>query len=107
MPRAISRIMVIAIAVLVIMIAVVGALIYIQQPAQVAPLTTIPAAATTQTTRQIVSPTTPPITPMKAKYKDTLVIGTTDSIQTTLDPAEAYDYLGVNNSEYGGRSIRI
>jgi peptide/nickel transport system substrate-binding protein len=26
-------------------------------------------------------------------YKDTIVIGTTDSVQTTLDPADAYDYF--------------
>ncbi|MEM4811088.1 MAG: hypothetical protein QXS92_04175 [Thermofilum sp.] len=32
----------------------------------------------------------------KVRVKDVLVIGTTVSIQTTLDPAEAYDYLGVN-----------
>ncbi|MEM3995146.1 MAG: ABC transporter substrate-binding protein [Thermofilum sp.] len=32
----------------------------------------------------------------QVRVKDVLVIGTTDSIQTTLDPAEAYDYLGVN-----------
>jgi len=27
------------------------------------------------------------------QYKDTIVIGTTDSVQTTLDPADAYDYF--------------
>lgn len=26
-------------------------------------------------------------------YKDTIVIGTTDTVQTTLDPADAYDYF--------------
>src|SRR5208337_212307 len=26
-------------------------------------------------------------------YKDTIVIGTTDSVETTLDPADAYDYF--------------
>lgn len=28
--------------------------------------------------------------------KDTLVVGTTDSVETSLDPAEAYDYFGDN-----------
>jgi ABC-type transport system substrate-binding protein len=29
--------------------------------------------------------------------KDTLVVGTTDSVETSLDPAEAYDYFGDNS----------
>jgi peptide/nickel transport system substrate-binding protein len=28
--------------------------------------------------------------------KDTIIIGTTDSVQTTIDPADAYDYFGIN-----------
>src|SRR5579884_298375 len=28
--------------------------------------------------------------------KDTIVVGTTDSVQTTIDPADAYDYFGIN-----------
>jgi len=39
------------------------------------------------------------------KAKDVLVIGTTDSIQTTLDPAEAYDYLGVNIIQNMGEGL--
>jgi len=31
-----------------------------------------------------------------AKLKDTIIIGTTDSVQTTIDPADAYDYFGIN-----------
>ncbi|MFZ8855059.1 MAG: hypothetical protein ACO2OQ_02710, partial [Thermofilaceae archaeon] len=40
--------------------------------------------------------------PAAPKAKDVLIIGTTDSIQTTLDPCEAYDYLGVNIIENMG-----
>ncbi len=36
-----------------------------------------------------------PVTPTKTTaYKDTIVFGTTDSVQTTVDPADAYDYFG-------------
>jgi peptide/nickel transport system substrate-binding protein len=28
--------------------------------------------------------------------KDTIIVGTTDSVQTTIDPADAYDYFGIN-----------
>lgn len=34
-------------------------------------------------------------TPAQAR-KDTIVIGTTDSVQTTIDPADAYDYFAQN-----------
>ncbi len=30
------------------------------------------------------------------QYKDTIVLGTTDAVQTTIDPADAYDYFGIN-----------
>ncbi|MGA2199207.1 MAG: ABC transporter substrate-binding protein [Nitrososphaerales archaeon] len=30
------------------------------------------------------------------QYKSTIIIGTTDSVQTTIDPADAYDYFGDN-----------
>ena len=32
-------------------------------------------------------------TTMVSQYKDTIVIGTTDSVQSTLDPADAYDFF--------------
>jgi peptide/nickel transport system substrate-binding protein len=35
-------------------------------------------------------------TSSSGKYKDTIVLGTTDSVQTTIDPADAYDYFGDN-----------
>ena len=37
--------------------------------------------------------TTTPTTSAGPQYKDTIVVGTTDSVQTTLDPADAYDYF--------------
>jgi peptide/nickel transport system substrate-binding protein len=43
--------------------------------------------------------------PKQPKYKDTIVIGTTDSVQTTLDPCEAYDYLGVNIIQNMGEGL--
>jgi len=46
--------------------------------------TTAPTMSTTST---MMPTTTAPA------YKDTIVIGTTDSVETTLDPADAYDYF--------------
>jgi peptide/nickel transport system substrate-binding protein len=41
-----------------------------------------------------VTPPTPTTTTSAGpQYKDTIVVGTTDSVQTTLDPADAYDYF--------------
>jgi peptide/nickel transport system substrate-binding protein len=40
--------------------------------------------------------TTTTTTSMMETYKDTIVVGTTDSVQTTIDPADAYDYFGIN-----------
>ncbi|MGA1974866.1 MAG: ABC transporter substrate-binding protein [Conexivisphaerales archaeon] len=37
--------------------------------------------------------------------KSTLTIGTTDSVQTTLDPADAYDYFGINIIENVGDGL--
>lgn len=34
--------------------------------------------------------------PPTSAVKDTIVVGTTDSVQTTIDPADAYDYFGIN-----------
>jgi peptide/nickel transport system substrate-binding protein len=39
------------------------------------------------------------------KVKDSLLVGTTDSVQTTLDPAEAYDYFGVNMIQNIGEGL--
>lgn len=42
------------------------------------------------------TPTATTTTSMVSTYKDTIVVGTTDSVQTTIDPADAYDYFGIN-----------
>lgn len=69
--RGISRTVVIAVAVIAVVLVAGGVLAY---------LLTAPGVQQ----------------PAPKRIKETLVIGTTDSVQTTLDPAEAYDYLGVN-----------
>jgi len=52
------------------------------------------------------SPETPPAAPPAApKIKEALIIGTTDSVQSTLDPCEAYDYLGVNIIQNMGEGL--
>ena len=35
-------------------------------------------------------------TSSSSNLKNTIIIGTTDSVQTTIDPADAYDYFGIN-----------
>ena len=40
--------------------------------------------------------TTPSTTTSSVSYKSTIVLGTTDAVQTTIDPADAYDYFGDN-----------
>jgi peptide/nickel transport system substrate-binding protein len=66
--RAVSKTVIIVAVVIIIVAAGVGLYLYLTAPA----------------------PPPPP------KIKETLIVGTTDSVQTTLDPAEAYDYFGVN-----------
>ena len=45
------------------------------------------------------------LAPKAPKVKNVIVIGTTDSVQTTLDPCEAYDYLGVNIIQNMGEGL--
>ena len=35
-------------------------------------------------------------TTQSSAHKDTVILGTTDAVQTTIDPADAYDYFGIN-----------
>ncbi len=46
-----------------------------------------------------------PTTTAAPLYKDTIVMGTTDSVQTTIDPADAYDYFGINIIENVGAGL--
>jgi len=51
------------------------------------------------TSTSMVTPTTSsmvPTTTAAPLYKNTIVMGTTDAVQTTIDPADAYDYFGIN-----------
>lgn len=68
--------------------ATVGVIIVVLVIAAVATyyLVGVPSGTTSTTT----APTT------SLAYKNTIVIGTTDSVQTTIDPADAYDYFGIN-----------
>jgi peptide/nickel transport system substrate-binding protein len=70
----------------VIVIIVLAALIVYFYTSQQAP----------QTTTQTTTPTPTTTTTQTVSYKDTIVIGTTDSVQSTIDPADAYDYFGDN-----------
>jgi peptide/nickel transport system substrate-binding protein len=51
------------------------------------------ASPTTSSTTTSSTTTTPSTS---LSYKDTIILGTTDKVQTTIDPADAYDYFGIN-----------
>ena len=70
--KAISRGLSIGVIVILVLAAAVGVYYY-----------STTGTSTTSTTSQTTS----------SNYKNTIVIGTTDSVQTTLDPADAYDYF--------------
>ena len=69
--RAIGRTSAIVIVLIIIIAAAVG----------VTYLATTPGSSTTTST---------------TSYKSTIIMGTTDAVQTTIDPADAYDYFGDN-----------
>jgi peptide/nickel transport system substrate-binding protein len=72
--RALARTAAIVIVLVIILAAAVGVYYFATTPG--------PSSTTTTTT--------------SSSYKSTLVIGTTDKVQTTIDPADAYDYFGIN-----------
>jgi peptide/nickel transport system substrate-binding protein len=51
------------------------------------------------TTSTMVPTTTAPA------LKDTIIVGTTDSVESTIDPADAYDYFGINMIENVGAGL--
>ncbi len=67
-----------ALAIVVIIIAVAAVAVYYGTT------TTTPTTTTSTTSTTSVA------------YKDTVIMGTTDAVQTTIDPADAYDYFGIN-----------
>jgi len=62
------------VVVIIILVVAAGAAIYLY--------TSLPSQTTTSTSA--------------SGYKSTIVMGTTDAVQTTIDPADAYDYFGDN-----------
>lgn len=70
-----------AIALIVIILAGVG--YYYHTPTTTGPTTRTGA-------------TTAAATSAAPRYKDILIVGTTDSVQSTIDPSDAYDYFGIN-----------
>jgi len=66
---------------------------------------------TVEEVRKIVGappPTPTPTPPPPPKLKDTLIVGTTDSVELTLDPAQAYDWFGWHIlQQIGGRLVEI
>ncbi|HUH82520.1 MAG TPA: ABC transporter substrate-binding protein [Nitrososphaerales archaeon] len=75
--RAISTSVTVAVVVVIIVVAAVG--VYYA--------TTMGPSSTTTTTTTEGNTT---------QLKSTLILGTTDKVQTTIDPADAYDYFGIN-----------
>ncbi|MGD1055338.1 MAG: hypothetical protein ABR867_04560, partial [Nitrososphaerales archaeon] len=83
--RAIGRITAISIVLIIIIAAAVGAYYLVATPGS--STTTSTTSSTTSTTSSTTSTTS---------YKSTIILGTTDAVQTTIDPADAYDYFGDN-----------
>ena len=83
--RAISTSASVGIIVILIVAAAIGVYYY--------STTTGPSSSssTTTTTKSTTGPTS-----TTTGYKSTIILGTTDKVQTTIDPADAYDYFGIN-----------
>ena len=82
--RAISRSVTLGIVLVIIIVAAFA--IYYASTSTSSTTTTSTTSTTTTTTS----------TTSTAAIKDTLILGTTDAVQTTIDPADAYDYFGIN-----------
>jgi len=77
--KAVSKILVVGIIIVVLVIAAIGSAYYVSTQTK-----TSPSPSTSATISPTASPTT----------KNTIIMGTTDSVETTLDPADAYDFFG-------------
>jgi len=83
------------VVILLVVIILAGIIVYYYAiPSSVTPTTS--HSSTSPPTSQTSVSTTPPPTTSAISYKSTLVLGTTDAVQTTIDPADAYDYFGDN-----------
>ncbi len=76
--RAISQVATVVVVILVLIVAAVAVYYAVGGPSK--------TSSTTSSQTSTTSPT----------YKNTIIVGTTDSVQTTIDPADAYDYFGIN-----------
>ena len=76
--RAISQIVIVGVVIIVLVVAAVAAYYAVGGPSK-SSSTTSPTTSTTSLT-----------------YKNKIIVGTTDTVQTTLDPADAYDYFGIS-----------
>jgi peptide/nickel transport system substrate-binding protein len=88
--RAISTSVIVVILIVLIVAGVVA--YYYAFPAP-SPTTTTTSSSSSSTSS---SSTTSTTTSSSVGYKNTLILGTTDKVQTTIDPADAYDYFGIN-----------
>lgn len=76
--KAISQAAIVGVIIVILVVAAVAAYYAVGGPSK-----------TTSTTSSHSSSTSP-------TYKSPIIIGTTDTVQTTIDPADAYDYFGIN-----------
>ena len=53
-----------------------------------------PAPPVAEKTVTVTLKETVTFTPVAPKFKDTLIMGTTDSVQSSIDPSDAYDFFG-------------
>ncbi|MGD0319554.1 MAG: ABC transporter substrate-binding protein [Nitrososphaerales archaeon] len=76
--KAISTTAIVVVIIIVLVVAAVAAYYAVGGP-----------STTSSTTSSHSSSTSP-------TYKNKIIVGTTDTVQTTLDPADAYDYFGIS-----------
>ncbi|HMD78644.1 MAG TPA: ABC transporter substrate-binding protein, partial [Nitrososphaerales archaeon] len=77
-----------AVVIIVIALILVGAVAYY--------FYAYPATSSSTTSSSSTSSSTSTTSSSSLTYKDTIILGTTDKVQTTIDPADAYDYFGIN-----------
>jgi peptide/nickel transport system substrate-binding protein len=84
--KAVSKILVVGLLIVVLVIAAGAGYYYYS--------TTQPSPSPSPTATPAASPTASPTASPQPTIKDTLIMGTTDSVETCLDPARAYDFFG-------------
>ena len=107
--RAISTAVIVVVVIIVLIVAAVAAYYAVGGPSKTTTMTTTNTSTSTSHTSTSTSTSHTSTTSSSSTsssstsssttsptYKDTIIIGTTDSVQTTIDPADAYDYFGIN-----------